>query len=103
MCQIQHNRNQLLDLRFVQYKLVRPNRDTLTLLKSFNPLRYRNARGRKTHPKRKWETNVGVNLKYIKSIPEAITVVISYSKQVWEAIADLIFIVLQRYILSRKL
>ena len=72
MCQIQYNRKQLLDLRFVQYKLVRPDKDTLTLLKSFNLLRYR-----KKHPKRKWDTNVGVNLKSIKSIPEAITVVIS--------------------------
>ena len=47
MCQIQYNRKQLLDLRFVQYKLVRPDRDTLTLLKSFKILRCRNARGRK--------------------------------------------------------
>ena len=50
MCEIQYNRNQLLDLRFVQYKLVRPDRDTLTLLKWFNPP-YRNAQGRKIHPK----------------------------------------------------
>ena len=34
-----------LDLRNVQYKLIRPDRDTLTLLKSFNLLRY--ARGHK--------------------------------------------------------
>ena len=101
MCQIQYNRKQLLD----KYKLVRPDRDTLTLLKSFYLLRYINARGcKKKHPKRIWDTNVGVNLENIKSIPEAVTVVISTrNKKVWKATADLVFIVLQRYILSQKL
>ena len=85
MCLIQYNRKQLLDLRNVQHKLVRPDNDTLTLLKLFNLLRYRNAWGCKKHSKRKWDTNFGVNLKNIKAIPEAITVITSirnyYNKQ----------------------
>ena len=47
MCLIQYNRNQVMDLRNVQYKLVRLYSNILYPLKSFNHLRYRYFRGRK--------------------------------------------------------
>lgn len=91
---IQYNREQLLHCKKVQRKLIRPDNDTLSILKSYNILKYRNARGGKLSKcnldhkyglarggknltARNWDTNQGINLDNIRTLPEAIQSVTS--------------------------
>lgn len=72
MCFIRYNREQLLDYAKVHRKLLRQVKGTLTVLKSFNLLKDRNARGGNDRPRRECDTNDGVN---ITILPEAISTV----------------------------
>lgn len=74
---IQYNRDQLLHCAGVDRKLIKPDNETLSLLKSYSILKYRGARGGKHKLKRNHDINQGVHLENIKLLPREIPTITS--------------------------
>mgnify|MGYP003487434302 FL=1 len=55
--------------------IARPNPFTLTILKRLGILKYRGARGQHTREKRVWDTNHGVNIHNLVTLPQSINTV----------------------------
>ena len=58
-------------------KLIKPDNETLSLLKSYGILKYRGARGGKHKLKRNHDINQGVHLENIKLLPRVIPTITS--------------------------
>jgi len=74
---IQYNRDQLLHCAGVDRKLIKPDNETLSLLKSHGILKYRGARGGKHKLKRNHDINQGVHLENIKLLSRVIPTITS--------------------------
>jgi len=80
MCRIRYNRDQLLDLSAVSRNQTIPNKGTLTILKQYNLLKYRGARGGRDQELRVWDTNSGVYFNNLQSLPSQIPTVTSLKR-----------------------
>ncbi len=88
MCLIRYNRDHLLDLSAVSRNHTIPNKGTLTILKQYNLLKYRGTRGGRDQELRVWDTNSGVNLNNLQSLPSQIPTVTSLKRHSTHNISD---------------
>ncbi len=88
MRRIRYNREQLLDLSAVSRNHTIPNKGTLTILKQYNLLKDRGARGGRDQELRVWDTNSAVNLNNLQSLPSQIPTVTSLKRHSTQTISD---------------